>query len=100
MKLLLVISILTTVAALALGVVVALYHHKKAGAGDINLIGEIAQVDTKLDPEGTVIVGGELWRAKSSDGAFMSARTRVRVVGFENHLALVERLDENLPSRS
>ena len=93
MKFILVISILSTVAALALGVVVALYHHKKSSASDIKLVGEIAHVDIELNPEGTVIVGGELWRAKSNDGAFISSRARVRVVGFENHLALVELCD-------
>jgi membrane-bound ClpP family serine protease len=100
MKLVLLIFILTTVAALALVLVVALYHHKKAGTGEINLIGELAHVDTELNPEGTVIVGGELWRAKSIDGAFILTRARVRVVGFENHLVLVERCDEKVPSRS
>ncbi|HEV7797676.1 MAG TPA: NfeD family protein [Pyrinomonadaceae bacterium] len=93
MKFVLVISILTTLALLALGVVVALYHHKNASARDINLIGEVARVDTGLNPEGTVIVGGELWPAKSNDGAPISSRARVRVVGFEDHLALVERCD-------
>ena len=90
MKLVLLIAILATVAALAAGVVVALYHHKKASIGEIKVIGEIAQVERDLDPEGTVIVRGELWRAKSRDGASISAHTRVQVVGFENHLMLVE----------
>jgi membrane-bound ClpP family serine protease len=93
MKLGLLIAILATVALLAAGVVVALYRHKQAGTGEIKLLGEIAQVDIDLDPEGTVIVGGELWRAKSSDGAFISARARVRVVGFQDHLVLVEVCD-------
>ena len=93
MKLVLLIGVLTTVAALATLVVVGLYFHKKAGAGDIKLLGEIAEVDTKLDPEGTVIVCGELWRARSKDGVIISARARVRVVGFEDHFALVEACD-------
>lgn len=93
MKLVLVLAILTAVGLLALAVVLALYHHKKAGTGEINLIGEIAHVDIELNPEGTVIVGGELWRAKSSDGTFVSSRARVRVVGFKDHLALVEVCD-------
>jgi membrane-bound ClpP family serine protease len=92
-KLFLLIGVLTSVAALATLVVVALYIHKRAGAGDIKLIGEVARVDTKLDPEGTVIVCGELWRARSKDGAHISTRARVRVVGFEGHLALVEVCD-------
>ena len=93
MKLILLIGILASVIALAAAVVVGLYFHKKASAGDIKLIGEIAQVDTKLDPEGTVIVCGELWRARSKDGANISSHSRVRVVGFEDHLALVEVCD-------
>ena len=90
MKLLLLIGVLASVAALATLLVVSLYLHKKAGAGDINLVGEIAQVDTELDPEGTVIVCGEMWRARSKDGAVISSHAQVRVVGFEGHLALVE----------
>lgn len=90
MKLILLIGVLGGVAALATLVVIVLYIHKKAGAGDIKLIGEVAQVETKLDPEGTVIVGGELWRARSKHGVHISARAKVRVVGFEGHLALVE----------
>jgi len=92
-KLFLLIVVLICVAALATLVVVALYLLKRAVAGDISLIGELARVDTKLDPEGTVIVCGELWRARSKDGAHISPRTRVRVVGFEGHLALVEVCD-------
>ena len=93
MKLVLLIAILATVAALATVLVVVLYRHKKASASEIKLIGEIAHVDIKLDPEGTVLVCGELWRAKSNDGAGIATHTRVRVVGFEDHLALVEVCD-------
>ena len=93
MKLVLLILMLASVAALATLVVVALYLHKKAGAGDVKLVGELARVETKLDPEGTVIVGGELWRARSKDGVHVSARTRVRVIAFEDHLAVVETCD-------
>ena len=93
MKVGLLIGVLAIVAALATLVVVGLYLHKKASAGDIKLIGEIAQVKTELDPEGTVIVCGELWRARSKNGGIISSRARVRVVGFEGHLALVEVCD-------
>jgi membrane-bound serine protease (ClpP class) len=93
MKFVLLIAILSSVAAIATFVVVALYIHKKGGAGDIKLIGELAQVDTKLNPEGTVIVRGELWRARSINGDHISTLVRVRVVGFEDHFALVEPCD-------
>jgi membrane-bound serine protease (ClpP class) len=90
MKLLLLLAILALVATFATLVVVALYLHKKGSAGDINLIGELGEVEKQLDPEGTVIVCGELWRAKSKSGTPISMNTQVRVVGFEGHLALVE----------
>jgi len=93
MKLLLLITILVAAAGFAAALVIALYVHKRRGAGDIKLIGELGHVDTNLDPEGTVIVGGELWRAKSNTGSIISARSRVRVVAFVDHLALVEPCD-------
>ncbi|HEV2829817.1 MAG TPA: NfeD family protein [Pyrinomonadaceae bacterium] len=93
MKLIFLIAILAAAAGIAAALVVALYVHKRRGAGDIKLIGEIARVDTKLDPEGTVIVCGELWRAKSKTEALISAGARVRVVAFVDQLALVELCD-------
>jgi membrane-bound ClpP family serine protease len=91
MKLLLLIAILFPVASLAAALVIALYVHKRKCTGPIKLIGETARVDTELDPEGTVIVCGELWRAKSKTGAAISAGARVRIVAFVDHRALVER---------
>ena len=93
MMVLLLVAILVVAAAVETAIVIALYVHKRKRAGDIKLIGEIARVDTKLDPEGTVIVCGELWRAKSKTGAVISTRARVRVVAFDDHLALVELCD-------
>jgi len=93
MKLIALIAILITVAAVATLIVVALYLHKKASTGHIKLIGEFGQVDTDLDPEGTVIVCGELWRARPNDGVHILKRARIRVVDFQEHLALVERCD-------
>ena len=88
-----VITIFAFLATLILLVIAALSRHKKAGSGDINLIDQIAQVDRQLDPEGTVIVCGELWRAKSNDGSTIFSQTRVRVVGFEDHFVLVKLID-------
>jgi membrane-bound serine protease (ClpP class) len=90
MKLIILFAIIASFALLATLIVVALYRHKKSATGDLKLIGELATVDTKLDPEGTVIVHGELWRARSNDGSVVTPSTQVRVVGFENCLALVE----------
>ena len=90
MKIALLVSMLFFVALLALGVVLALYQHKRRASGKLQLIGEIGAVNDALDPEGTVIVGGELWRARANDGSRISTRTQVRIVGFDGHLALVE----------
>ena len=90
MKLLLLIGILFTIAAVATAVVVALYFHKRTSGRNLKLMGEIGTVDTPLGPTGTILVTGELWRAKSKSGNTIPARNVVRVVGFEEHLALVE----------
>ena len=90
----LIIAIIALVSSLVAIAVAALSRHKKSSAGDIKLIGETGLVDSTLDPEGTVIVGGELWRARSRGGNGISPRTRVRVVGLEGHLALVEVCDQ------
>ncbi len=91
-------SVITPVALAAFAAVLAglsllvlsLWRHKRVSASEVKLIGELGQVETKLDPEGTVIVCGELWRARSSDGSFIAAQTRVRAVGIQGHLVLVE----------
>ncbi|HSS21706.1 MAG TPA: NfeD family protein [Pyrinomonadaceae bacterium] len=90
MKLLLLIAILAIVALLATSIVIALYAHKKSGTGTIKLIGEVGYVDAELTPVGTVIVAGELWKAKSKDNATLRTRSRIRVVGFADQLAIVE----------
>lgn len=90
MKVLLLIGILILVALPAVMLVLALYHHKKSASANIKLVGQPGEVEAPLAPEGTVFVGGELWRAKSKDGSHLASHARVRVVGFEGHLALVE----------
>ncbi len=79
--------------ALVAGVIAALYHHKKTSAADIKLLGEIARVDKRLDPDGTVLVSGELWPAKSIDNAIIPSQSQVQVVGFQDHIALVRICD-------
>jgi membrane-bound serine protease (ClpP class) len=88
-----VIAIIAILATLIGLLVTALSRHKKASAGDIKLVGEIAFVEIGLAPEGSIIVRGELWRARSNDGSVISPDARVRVVGFEDYLALVEICD-------
>jgi membrane-bound serine protease (ClpP class) len=84
------IVVLGVCAAAAVAIVAALSKHKKSGAGDLDLIGLTAVVETKLDPEGSVLVRGELWRASSHDGSVIAPNYKVRVVGARDHLLVVE----------
>ncbi|HJU54756.1 MAG TPA: NfeD family protein [Pyrinomonadaceae bacterium] len=69
--------------------VVALWRHKRAASGDVDLLGAAASVETTLGPEGSVLVRGELWRARSCTGASLERGSAVRVVGASRHLLLV-----------
>ena len=67
----------------------AVSRHKKSGTGDVKLIGATGLVDTRLDPHGTVLIHGELWRACSNDGSSIATRSKISVVGIRDHLLLV-----------
>ena len=49
-----------------------------------------ATVNTDLNPNGSVLAGGELWAAKTLRGNFIQRRATVTVVGFKDHLLVVE----------
>jgi membrane-bound ClpP family serine protease len=88
-KLILLTVILACFALIALAIVIALYRHKKISRGEVRLIGELCQVNTNLTPDGTVIVQGELWQARSLDGTFIAPPSLVRIVGAQDYLLLV-----------
>ena len=90
MKFLILIGILALTITLSIAIVVALYRHKKASSGSVHVIGETGEVASDLVPEGTVLVHGELWHARSGNGLTLDARTRVRVVGVDGHLLVVD----------
>ena len=50
----------------------------------------LAIVNTDLDPRGSVLAGGELWRAETLHGKLVRRQETVTVVGFRDHLLLVE----------
>jgi membrane-bound serine protease (ClpP class) len=88
-----VLSILIVASALALlpgTIVIALSRHRKAAIREVKLIGAVGFVDSRLDPEGTVIVEGELWRARSKQKAVVKTGTKVRITGLQTHLLIVE----------
>jgi membrane-bound serine protease (ClpP class) len=70
--------------------VVLLSRHKKAGMGPLRLMNAVALVLTALQPEGSVMVQGELWRARSRTGLTLGRGARVLVVGTSGHLLEVE----------
>lgn len=74
---------------LAAAMLAAVSRHRKSGTYDVSLVGSIGFVDTNLDPSGTVLIRGELWRACSSDGTQLSPGSKVTVVGTRDHLLLV-----------
>lgn len=82
------------VAACAL-VVVASSRHKKSSRAPLDLVGRIGTIERDLEPEGAVLVGGELFPARTRTGeTIMRARgARVRVVGARGHFIEVERED-------
>jgi membrane-bound ClpP family serine protease len=43
-------------------------HHRQVSAGREDLIGKTAEVKTVMNPEGTVLIQGELWTAISEEG--------------------------------
>lgn len=72
--------------------VILLSRHHKAATGEFELIGAQASVETALEPEGAVLVRGELWRARSRAGLRVERGSRVRIVGASAHLLEVEPL--------
>ena len=89
------ISLIVVAAVLVAGLLVALYiaalsRHKKASMGELDLMGALARVETALEPEGAILIRGEMWRARSRTGATVERGQTVRVVGASSHLLEVE----------
>ncbi|MCZ6820114.1 MAG: nodulation protein NfeD, partial [Calditrichaeota bacterium] len=57
-------------------------HRKKVTTGTEGLVGEIGVAQTKLTPEGTIKVHGEIWKALCDDA--IKKGERVRVVSVES----------------
>ena len=61
--------------------IAALSRHKKAGSGYVQLIGENGNAHGVLDPNGYVIVNGDIWPAISVDARTVLDGENVRVIG-------------------
>jgi membrane-bound ClpP family serine protease len=72
--------------------VAAASRHKKGALAPLELIGQVATVERDIDPEGAVLVAGELMPARSRTGATILRATcpRVRIVGARGHCLEVE----------
>jgi membrane protein implicated in regulation of membrane protease activity len=90
--------------ALLAGKDLALYPFLRVGyetrekSGIARLVGERGVVKQRLEPEGYVLVQGELWKARPAEaGRLLEPGARVRVRAFEGMLLLVEAVE---PRRS
>jgi membrane-bound ClpP family serine protease len=81
----------TVVLLISLALLVLAYksrRHKRLRFPEF-LVSTPAIVDTPLTPQGSVLVNGELWLARSVDDKQLDKSTKVIVVGVENHLLIV-----------
>jgi membrane-bound serine protease (ClpP class) len=83
-------------AAPACALLAYVVHHsrrQKSSRRPLGLVGSVASVERRLDPEGFVLVGGELWRARVREGGEVARGTsNVRVVGARDCVLEVEPL--------
>ena len=82
--------LLCTIGGLALAGILLLSRRKKRGLRDLQLVGSQGVVNSKLNPEGTVLLRGEVWRACSRDGSEIDVQRQVQIVGTRDHLLLVD----------
>ena len=81
------------VAALLAYVVHSSRQKKRSSRLPLSLVGRVGTVERTLDPEGFVLVGGELWRARVRGGRRVArGGGRVRVVGARDCVVEVEPL--------
>jgi len=74
---------------IACAVAAAMSRHQKSAGRPLQLEGRLAFVLEALEPEGAVLVDGELWRARARNGQRI-AGGRVRIVGARGHWLEVE----------
>jgi len=82
---------IATVTIILLGLVIK-SHSKKVTTGEIGMIGMEGSVSRAIDPEGQVLVRGEIWRAQSVDGSAILDKVKVVVVKSDGLTLFVKRL--------
>ena len=53
-------------------------------------LSSFAIANTDLNPNGSVLAGGEIWSAETLNGNSIPRQATVTILGFRNHLLLVE----------
>jgi membrane-bound serine protease (ClpP class) len=62
--------------------------------GSAGMIGETGRIIDTLQPDGTVAVHGEIWKARSADRSTIESEAKVRVLRVENLTLVVEKKQE------
>ena len=75
---------------IVIGYLVVKAHRRKPTLGVEGLLGEVAEVKVRLNPEGKVFVHGEFWNAEG-DGEY-DVGDKVKVAGFDGMILKVKRL--------
>jgi membrane-bound serine protease (ClpP class) len=93
MRALILSTLILAAAALALlAYITHVSRHKKTSKRMPVLVGRIATVERALEPEGFVLVEGELWRARLREGHGVARVSEsMRVVGASGYVLEVER---------
>ena len=92
-----VVAVMVAVTAVFLAIVRSLnrLHRRRVVTGREGLIGATGEARTALDPQGYVVVEGELWRAVSPLGP-IRAGERVQVASMDGYRLLVFSVDDVL----
>ena len=67
-----------------------LSRHKKFFIRNSVVVGANAMTISPLSPEGSVLINGEVWRARSRNMTRIDKDKEVRIIGVHQHLLLVE----------
>ncbi|HYN84302.1 MAG TPA: NfeD family protein [Pyrinomonadaceae bacterium] len=88
----------TAALAVVAGVALLSWRKRRLARGPLALVGRAASVAQSLAPEGSVMVGGELWRARTESGRHVGrGEANVLVTGARGHLLVVaERGDKDV----
>lgn len=85
-------ALLSVASLLGVGLIgiALLSRWKKSRIDTSPVLGAKAVALSPLNPEGSVLVNGEVWRAQSSDGTAIKTESDLVVTAVQRHLLLVQ----------